>query len=200
MKTTGQLPEKIEIIREYMALDLFFLEDPYRYTSLLQLQVGPYFANQVNPSRPGTLPLVEVPVSIGLTRQVPKRLLRAYVRIPKVTRVRGLLSRDYLGLLDFAWLYPPRFELETMQPVARTLVSEGNPVLNIFLHSSELVVGQSKWVRNDEELDRCLGRLRALLSFCVEELGARPVTLTESGRELAPRLRAGECWHSNGDS
>jgi len=159
---------------------------------------GPYFANGTNPSRPGFLPLVEVPVSIGLTRHVPKHLLRAYVRIPKATRVRGLLSHDYLGLLDFAWLYPPRFELELMQLVARTLVSEGNPVLNIFLHSSELVAGQSKWVRNAEELASCLERLRALLSFCVEELGARPVTLTESGRELGPRLRAGERWHSNG--
>lgn len=159
---------------------------------------APYRANAIDPSRPGELPLVEIPVSIGLTRRVPEKLMRAYVRIPQSTRVRGLLSRDYLGLLDFAWLYPPRFELDLMTRVASALTLEGNPVLNVFLHSSELVAGQSKWVPDAAALERCNTRLYELLRYCIERLGARPATLTEAGRELAPRLGPGQRWQTNG--
>jgi hypothetical protein len=42
-------------------------------------------------------------------------------------------------VVDFAWLYPVRFDLELMQKTARILVEGGAPVLNVFVHSNELV-------------------------------------------------------------
>ena len=148
----------------------------------------PYRPDAADVARPGGLPIVEIPVSIATTRKLPGALQRAYVRLPRVTRLRGLLSADYLGLVDFAWLYPVRFELELMQRAADVLVAQGSPVLNVFLHSSELAPGVSGRIRTPEDVDACLGRLRALLAHCIERHGARPATLREAGDELAPAL------------
>lgn len=151
----------------------------------------PYRPAHDDVARRGDLQIVEIPVSVALTRRVPRLVQSAYVRLPRATRVRGLLSRDFLGLLDFAWLYPARFDVELMGAAARTLVGDGAPVLNVFLHSSELLDGRSGRVRDGVELEQVYERLDALLSLCREEFGARPCTLREAGRELAGPLGIG---------
>lgn len=139
-------------------------------------------------ARQGDLPIVEIPVSVGLTRRLPEALQRAYVHLPKVTRLRGLLSSDYLGLVDFAWLYPVRFDLERMTRTASTLVSAGAPVLNVFLHSNELVPGQSGRVKTEADVEQVLARLAGLFEYCLETFDAEPCTLSEAGRALQPVL------------
>lgn len=136
----------------------------------------------------GELPIVEIPVSIGLTRRVPAALQRAYVHLPRVTRLRGLLSRDGLGLVDYAWLYPVRFELDLMTRAADVLVAGGAPTLNVFLHSSELVPGMSGRVKTSADVEQVLQRLEGLFRHCLERLGAEPCTLAEAGRALRPAL------------
>ena len=108
----------------------------------------PYRPARDDVARRGDLPIVEIPVSVALTRRVPRLVQSAYVRLPRRARLRGLLSRDFLGWIDFAWLYPARFDLELMRGAARTLVEDGASVLNVFLHSSELVDGLSGRVRD----------------------------------------------------
>jgi hypothetical protein len=136
----------------------------------------------------GELAIVEVPVSIGLTRRLPRAFRRAYAHLPKGLRLRGLLSRDHLGWLDFAWLYPVRFELAEMTRVARTLVAGGAPVLNVFLHSSELFPGVSGRVHTPADVEGVFARLEGLLSFCRDELAAEPLTLGAAARALRPSL------------
>jgi len=150
----------------------------------------PYRPSRDHVGKRGDLDIVEIPVSVGVTRVLPKTLLNAYVHLPQSLHVRGLLSRDYLGLVDFAWLYPARFDLDLMTRLARTLMEEGNPILNVFLHSNELATGRSGRLESalESEGEECLARTRDLLVFCIEELGAEPVTLTEAGRRFAPTL------------
>ncbi len=140
----------------------------------------PYRPSRHDVCRVGDLPLVEIPVSVALTRSVPRWLANAYVRLPRATRLRGLLSRDFLGLVDYAWLYPARFDEELMFAAARTMLTDGSPVLNVFAHSSEYAVGQASYVQDDEELERCFERTRAILAYCIDELGAEPATLGEA--------------------
>jgi len=151
----------------------------------------PYRPARDDVGRRGDLPIIEIPVSVALTRRVPRFVQSAYVRLPSAARLRGLLSRDFLGWLDFAWLYPARFDLELMGAAARTLVGGGSPILNVFLHSSELVDGSSGRVRDSGELEQVYGRMEALFRLCREEFGARPCTLHEAGRELAGPLGIG---------
>lgn len=155
------------------------------FRSAPQLPYRPH-ARDVN--RRGDLPIVEIPVSVALTHRLPRFVNQAYVYIPKSTRLRGLLSRDYLRIVDFAWLYPVRFDEELMAKAADTLVASGSPVLNVFFHSSELVPGASGRVRTAEDVETFFRRLRAILEHCLGELGAVPATLAEAGRALRPSL------------
>jgi hypothetical protein len=148
----------------------------------------PYRPARDDVRRPGDLDIIEIPVSVGLTRRLSPALRRAYVHLPPATRIRGLLSRDHLGWLDYAWLYPVRFELEDMRTVARVLVDDGAPVLNVFLHSSELAPGMSGRIRSPADVETCFARLAGILEHCLSALGARPATLTEAARALRPSL------------
>jgi peptidoglycan/xylan/chitin deacetylase (PgdA/CDA1 family) len=150
----------------------------------------PYRPSAHDVCKRGALPLVELPLSIALTRHLPRTLSQLYVRLPRSTRLRGLLSRDYLKLLDFAWLYPARFDLALMQGVARSLVAADNPLLHVFLHSSELAPGSSPYVQTAAEVERCFERLRDFFRFARTEFGAEPVTLAEAGARLEPGLGA----------
>lgn len=144
----------------------------------------PYRPSRSDVNRRGDLPIVEIPVSIGLTRRVPAPLRRAYARIPRATRIRGLLSKDFLGLVDFTWLYPVRFDLDLMKRGADVLLAAGSPVLNVFLHSSELLAGVSGRVATEADVERTTRRLAGFLEHATSALGARPATLREAGVEL----------------
>jgi len=148
----------------------------------------PYRPAHDDVGRAGDLPIIEIPVSVGLTRRLPAVLQNAYAYLPKATRLRGLLSRDYLNLIDFAWLYPVRFDLELMKRAARTLVAGGSPVLNVFIHSSELVPGVSGRVRTQSDVETVFERLAGIFEYCQEEFDAAPCTLEEAARALRPGL------------
>jgi hypothetical protein len=75
-----------------------------------------------------------------------------------------------------------------MTRVARTLVAGGAPVLNVFLHSSELFPGVSGRVHTPADVEGVFARLEGLLSFCREELAAEPLTLGAAARALRPSL------------
>jgi len=148
----------------------------------------PYRPHESDITRRGDLPIVEIPVSVGLTRSLPRKLAQAYVRIPKPLRLRGLLSKDFLRLIDFSWLYPARFELELMCRTAASLHSEGASVFNVFCHSSELVAGASGRVKTRDDVERVFAKIHGILKHCIETYGARPATLAQAGRELRPEL------------
>ena len=147
----------------------------------------PYRPDRESVVRRGDLPIVEIPVSIGLTRNLPRAARRAFLSLPEALHVRGLLSKDYLDLVDYAWLYPARFELDLMKRLLATLSAGEAPTFNVFLHSNELTPGTSG--REDRDAHEvCLERTRRLLEHCVSEYDATPVTLTEAARLLEPTL------------
>lgn len=148
----------------------------------------PYRPAAHDPRAKGALPIVEIPVSIATTRRLPFALQRAYARIPPVTRLRGVLSGDVLGLVDFAWLYPVRFAPELMRRAADVLAAQESPVLNVFLHSSELAPGVSGRVATPADVERVFAALEDVLVHCLRAHGAEPATLAEAGRRLAPAL------------
>ncbi len=148
----------------------------------------PYRPDLDDITKPGDLPIVEIPVSVGLTRRLPALVQRVFVHLPKATRMRGLLSRDFLGVIDFAWLYPARFDLELMKKTARTLVADGLPFLNVFIHSSELVPGASGRIRTKADVEACFAGISGILEFCLREFDAEPCTLSRAAREFAPAL------------
>jgi hypothetical protein len=143
----------------------------------VEAPLRPYFLAYDNPTRAGTSNVLEVPVSAGLNRRVPKALQYAYARAPKPYTTRRVLRR--LGLLRMRWLRPSYSSLDDMVALARDLARTGEPVLNVIFHSSEAIVGGSPYNRTQAELDAFFDRLDRFLTFARKELGAKPVTFAE---------------------
>ncbi len=152
----------------------------------------PYHPAHHDVGKRGDLDIVEVPVSVAMTRWMPRWLRLAFVYMPQWTRVRGLLSSDYLGIVDFGWLYPARFDVDLMKRLTATLDRSRDTLFNVFLHSNELADGTSGRVTSSSEAQgaECLERTREILRHCIDTYDAEPATLTEGARKLAPNLRS----------
>jgi hypothetical protein len=143
----------------------------------VEAPLTPYFLAYDNATRAGTSNLLEVPVSAGLNRWLPRRLQYLYARAPRPYTTKRLLR--VLGLLRLRWLRPSYSSLEDMTALARDLARAGEPVLNLLFHSSEAIVGGSPYNRTQGQLDAFCDRLERFLTFATGDLGAKPVTFAE---------------------
>jgi hypothetical protein len=143
----------------------------------VEAPLTPYFLAYDCATQPGTSNLLEVPVSAGLNRWLPKRVQYVYARAPRPYTTKRLLRVS--GLLRMRWLRPSYSSLDDMKALARTLARAGEPVLNLLFHSSEAIVGGSPYNRTEAELVSFCERLESFLSFARQELGAQPVTFAE---------------------
>src|SRR3954466_3037880 len=137
----------------------------------------PYFLSFDSATTPGTSNVLEVPVSAGLNRRLPKRLQYLYARAPAPYTTKRILRA--LRLVRMRWLRPSYSSLEDMIALARRLAMDGEPVLNLLFHSSEAIAGGSPYNRTQAELDAFCDRLERFLAFATRELGAVPVTFAE---------------------
>jgi peptidoglycan/xylan/chitin deacetylase (PgdA/CDA1 family) len=137
----------------------------------------PYFLAYDSPTTPGSSGVLEIPVSAGLNRRLPKILQSAYARAPRPYTTRRVLRA--LRLLRLRWLRPSYSSLDDMIALARDLARAREPVLNLLFHSSEAIVGGSPYNRTQGELDAFFDRLDRFLAFATRELGAAPATFAE---------------------
>ena len=150
----------------------------------VEAPLTPYFLAYDDATRAGTSNLLEVPVSAGLNRWLPKRVQYAYARAPRPYTTKRLLR--ILGLLRLRWLRPSYSSLEDMMALARDLSRAREPVLNLLFHSSEAIVGGSPYNRTEAELDAFCDRLEKFLTFATKGLGAEPVTFAEFRGRYCP--------------
>jgi hypothetical protein len=137
----------------------------------------PYFLAYDNATRPGSSGVLEVPVSAGLNRRLPKFLQFAYARAPRPYTTKRALRA--LGIARMRWLRPSYSSLSDMTGLANELARAGEPVLNLLFHSSEAIVGGSPYNRTQSELDAFCDRLERFLGYATKELDAEPATFSE---------------------
>jgi peptidoglycan/xylan/chitin deacetylase (PgdA/CDA1 family) len=137
----------------------------------------PYFLAYDSAVTPGCSGVLEVPVSAGLNRRLPRWLQHAYARAPRPYMTKRVLRA--LRLVKMRWLRPSYSSFEDMRAFARDLASAGEPVLNLLFHSSEAIVGGSPYNRTQAELDAFCDRLERFFTYARGELGARPATFSE---------------------
>jgi peptidoglycan/xylan/chitin deacetylase (PgdA/CDA1 family) len=143
----------------------------------VEAPLTPYFLAYDSATAPGCSNVLEVPVSAGLNRRVPKRLQYLYARAPQPYTTKRVLRA--LRLLRMRWLRPSYSSLGDMIALARTLAADREPVLNLLFHSSEAIVGGSPYNRTQAELDAFCDRLDRFLAFATNDLGATPLTFAE---------------------
>ena len=140
----------------------------------VEAPLRPYFLAYDSASRPGSSNVLEVPVSAGLNRRLPRFIQHAYARAPRPYTTKRVLRA--LGLVRMQWLRPSYSSLDDMCDLARTLASRGEAVLNLLFHSSEAIVGGSPYNRTQGELDAFCDRLERFLAYATRELRAAPAT------------------------
>ena len=158
----------------------------------VEAPLRPYFLAYDSATTPGTSGVLEVPVSVGLSRRLPRFLQFAYARAPRPYTTKRALRA--LGIARVRWLRPSYSSLSDMMALANDLARAQEPVLNLLFHSSEAIVGGSPYNRTQAELDAFCDRLERFLVYATSELGAEPVTFSEfrgrycasGGRRVTP--------------
>jgi peptidoglycan/xylan/chitin deacetylase (PgdA/CDA1 family) len=143
----------------------------------VEAPLSPYFLAYDSAVTRGTSDVLEIPVSAGLNRSLPRWLQYAYARAPRPYTTKRVLRA--LRLLRMRWLRPSYSSFEDMAGLARDLAAHDEPVLNLLFHSSEAIVGGSPYNRTEAELESFCDRLERFLVFAVRELRATPSTFME---------------------
>jgi hypothetical protein len=149
----------------------------------VEAPLTPYFLAYDSATKPGTSGVLEVPVSCGLDRRLPRRFQYAYARVPRPYFTKRALRA--LRIMKLRWLRPSYSSLPDMIALAQTLERANEPVLNLLFHSSEAIVGGSPYNRTAAELEAFFERLERFFAFAIRELGAVPSTFTEFRRAYA---------------
>jgi hypothetical protein len=174
--------ERLGYLVESSVAPLFY-ESHKGGPEFVEAPLTPYFLSYDSATRPGTSALLEVPVSCGLDRPLPRMLQYAYARVPRPYFTKRALRA--LRIVKLRWLRPSYSSLADMISLARTLTRANEPVLNLLFHSSEAIVGGSPYNRTEAELEAFFDRLERFFVFATRELGAVPATLAEFRRAYA---------------
>jgi hypothetical protein len=142
----------------------------------------PYRLSATDVCRAGDLDVWEVPPTIvfysAAGRLVPG--VRALYR--RYRRVRRAFDRYRLGA---EWLRPyPHMTVERLKKVTRLARRAGTPLLNLTLHSSELMPGGSPYNRTEAAVNDLHGRLERFLVF-LRSKGVEGTTLGRARDLLA---------------
>ena len=138
----------------------------------------PYYPSNDDMTRSGAGPILEVPVSIFLTRSLPPRISNWLARLPRNNNfVRAL---RWSGFVRHGWLSPGR---QTngwrLIGIARALIALGVPMLNVMFHSSEMAPKTSPSTRTHADVDDSYRQLKILFDYLMREVNVRPLTLCE---------------------
>ncbi len=138
---------------------------------------APYYPDADDVIRPGSSPILEVPVTAGMTTPLPRTLQRIYYRVPRFFHMRGILHR--LSLLKLVGLRPWIWTAEEMIDISRRMVDRGQPVLNMMFHSSDVYPGANPNCPDEEASRRFFAKLEAYLEAVVGSGLARGATLRQ---------------------
>jgi peptidoglycan/xylan/chitin deacetylase (PgdA/CDA1 family) len=174
--------ERLGYLVESSVAPLFY-ESHKGGPEFVEAPLTPYFLAYDSATRPGSSGVLEVPVSCGLNRRLPKWLQHAYARAPRPYTTKRVLRG--VGLLRLRWLRPSYSSLPEMIGLARSLARANEPVLNLLFHSSEAIVGGSPYNQTQPELDAFFERLECFLEFATRELTAVPATFAEFRKAYA---------------
>jgi hypothetical protein len=126
--------------------------------------------------RPGSGPLVEVPMTIIPRLPISHRVVPRFVLRSRIGQ--SLAQR----LLPNDWLRPFPGNLETMRRVVRACLDERRPYAMFMTHSSELMPGGSPYFPKPEHIEELYLSLDALFSEASRHF--RGMTLSEYARAL----------------
>ena len=122
----------------------------------------PYFINPQNIKQAGKSKLLEVPLTVGFSKNVPQIFEKNYTGLPNIG-LRRILKR--VLDIDLYWLRPSYANLRQMIQLSEARIAGGTTYLNMMFHSNELMPGGSKYNISQEDVDRYLKQLDDYFSY-----------------------------------
>jgi peptidoglycan/xylan/chitin deacetylase (PgdA/CDA1 family) len=149
----------------------------------------PYHPSESSPFRPGTMAILEIPVSCRPARPVPAGPYRRLVALLDGPR-RG--PRRWAGaalrrLAPVVTPNPASTPADALCRLAATVARESPAVLNLAIHSSEFTAGGAPWVQSREDEERVRRSFRVLVACLEGHVPWRGVTLSELAKSEAQR-------------
>ena len=141
-----------------------------------------YFLDLEDIARPGSSPLLEVPVSIVHRRRAPLVEMADTLLGDKLAvvgrRIRGRFP-------PYTWLRPNGRNLQDLLTVLGVALEDGRDHVEFMLHSSELMPGGSPTFPRVEDITRLYSHLEAVFSVASQHVVGQ--TLAEYHRRFAAR-------------
>lgn len=97
----------------------------------------------------------------------------------RLRKLRPIGVMWHLGIVRKTVLTPEGTETGDLIRLLRVLGRDQDAVLTVSFHSPSVVPGNTPYVRTTNELRAFFDRLRSMLSFALDQLGARSMTLSE---------------------
>jgi len=138
----------------------------------------PYHPDYADVTRKGSARILEIPVTVAFTHRMPSFIRCKYGAMPTV--VQRVLRR--FGLLKPVWAMPAQETEEDLAQMLSVATREEVTVINIALHSSELMVGGAPWSRTEAEAEGALSRLASMLGVLASSGVCVFTTLTDAAR------------------
>lgn len=133
----------------------------------------PYFLNEGDISRPGGLPLLEVPMTVipnyGQFRSFVYELLP-----------RGFCRRMFRGLFGAParWFRPTRRKPRDLMRVAKKKIKSNSDYIMFMIHSSEFMPGANPQFRNEKQVDKLFENIERVFEW-LHEQGVSAATCNE---------------------
>jgi hypothetical protein len=149
---------------------------------------APYHPSLEDLNRPGSMPILEVPVTIDFACRIPTWLRSWLIRHRGARGGRpGLFTRlaGRVGPARVVWLRPTFTSGAAMARLSRRHLDEGRRTLNLMFHSSELVLGCSPHTVDRQGTERVWAALREVFGSWAAHPAAVPLGLTEAALSCA---------------
>lgn len=140
-------------------------------------QVEPYFLDYRDIKKAGKSKLLEVPLTVGFSKRVPKLLEKNYIDLPNIGLRRALKK---IFDVDLYWLRPSYSSLPQMIRVCDTSIVRGISYLNMMFHSNELMPGGSPYNKTQQDVEHFLSKIDSLLQYLSEHYKIQFITLKET--------------------
>ena len=139
---------------------------------------SPYHPDHMDMSRKGDSTILEVPLTVALSRRTPAFVRRAYNGLPIMAH--RVLRK--LRIIRPVWATPAEETEENLERMLRVALTEELPIINISIHSSELMVGGSPLSQTERDVERILSRFESILSILASDDRCVFSTLTQAAR------------------
>jgi hypothetical protein len=140
----------------------------------------PYCPSEKSICKKGDMKIIEIPLSVCKISRLNALESINFHKMPFFLTKNALR----LKLLKNIWIRPTHASLEEMKYSAKFMIqNEITPVLNLMIHSSELMPGGSPYCRDQNDVSDLLNKISEFLSFAVREIGLIPSTYSEFSKE-----------------